>query len=216
MLRVDMAASIRKVTGKGAMRQLRMKGITPAVVYGAGEDSLPLQLETRPFYQQLLEIYRRNAIVTLTLDDGSVKDVLVQDVQTDPIKDTLVHADFIEIDINKPRQFNVPVNFQGNPEGCDLGGVLNIANHFVTVVGEPLNIPDEIAIDISHLQIGDKIVVDNLAIPSDITQVSANEDVLVSVVIPSKADEIDDEDVEAMADEAAPTDEASAEGDADA
>ncbi len=84
MLQVEMNASIRKVSGKGAMRQLRMKGMTPAVVYGDGPEGLALQLETRPFFQQLLTIYRTNAVITLKLDDGSTKYVLMQDVQTDP------------------------------------------------------------------------------------------------------------------------------------
>ncbi|HKJ66219.1 MAG TPA: 50S ribosomal protein L25, partial [Desulfopila sp.] len=66
MLKIDMTASIRKETGKGAMRQLRLKGMTPAVVYGGGEEALPLKLETRPFYQQLLNIYRKNAIISLS------------------------------------------------------------------------------------------------------------------------------------------------------
>jgi large subunit ribosomal protein L25 len=182
MLKVEMAASIRKETGKGAMRQLRMKGMTPAVVYGIGTEALSLKLETQPFFQQLLNIYRKNAIISLNLDDGSTKHVLIQDVQTDPIKDTLLHADFIEIDVTKSRVFEVPVRYSGTAKGTDLGGILNIVNETLAIEAAPLDVPDEFVVNISNLNVGDSIKVETIDIPVNCTLVTDPESVCVSVI----------------------------------
>jgi large subunit ribosomal protein L25 len=188
MLQVEMTASIRKSTGKGAMRQLRMNGMTPAVVYGSGSAGLALQLETTQFFKHLLKIYRTNAVVTLKLDDGSTKHVMMQDVQTDPIKDTLIHADFLEIDINTSRKFEVPVQYTGTAKGCDLGGILNIIKHTLVIEGAPLDVPDEFIVDVTPLKIGDSIQVESIEIPNKVKMLGKPNQICVSVTVPGKKD----------------------------
>lgn len=182
MLKIEINASIRKETKKGAMRQLRMQGMTPAVVYGGGSEAIPLKLETRPFYQQLLDVYRKNAIVSLNLDDGTKKHVLIHEIQTDPIKDSLIHADFIEIDVAKPRVFEVPITFQGVAPGVEMGGILNIILDTLAVESAPLNVPDEFIVDISELNMNESIQVGTIAIPENVTLVTDPEEGCVSVV----------------------------------
>lgn len=215
MLQVEMNASVRKDKGKGAMRQLRSKGLTPAVVYGASDEALPVELETQPLYQKLLSIYRRNAIVTLTLDDGSKKYVLVQDVQTDPVKDSLIHADFLEIDVDKPRVFDVAIRFTGNAIGVDLGGILNVVQETVAVEAAPLDIPDIFEIDITEMNLGDSIKIEAIDIPDNLKLVSDPGSVCVSVVSAKKEveDEVEaiEEGEEAAAEEPAETPEAAPE-----
>lgn len=198
MLQVEMTASIRKETGKGAMRQLRMKGMTPAVVYGAGSKSIALQLETQPFFQQLLTIYRTNAVVTLKLDDGSTKYVLMKDVQTDPIKDTLVHADFLEIDVNKSRTFDVPVKYTGVAKGCDLGGFLNVIKQSIAIEGTPLDIPDEFIVDVTELGLGDGINVETISIPENVKFVGEAGQTIVTVAMPGGKEDEDDVESESV------------------
>ncbi len=188
MLQVEMTASIRKQTGKGAMRQLRMNGLTPAVVYGAGSEGLALQLETQPFFQQLLNIYRKNAVIALTLDDGTTKHVIVKDVQTDPVKDTLIHADFLEIDVKSERCFDVPIKYSGTAKGCDLGGVLNIIKHTITVEATPFNIPDEFVVDITEMEIGDKLSVEVVDVPGNVKLIDELTSVCVGVVMAGSKD----------------------------
>lgn len=207
MLKIDMAAFIRKETGKGAMRQLRINGMTPAVVYGGGREALPLKLETQPFFQQLLKIHRKNAIISLNLDDGSVKNVLVKDIQTDPIKDFLLHADFVEIDVDKPHTFEVPIRYVGEAKGCDLGGILNIVNETLTVEATPLNVPDEFVVDISALNIGDSIRIDTIDIPEKVSLLADPEDVCVSVISLQKGPSEDELAEEEAADADADADE---------
>lgn len=206
MLQIEMSASVREVSGKGPMRQLRMQGLTPAVVYGAGKESQKLQFDTKTLKTQLLKFYRRNTIVKLTVDDQAEKNVIIGEVQTDPVKDTLVHVDFCEIDLGKSRTFNVPLICQGNAKGVDLGGVLNVGFDTVAIAGKPLDIPDELTVDVSDLDIGDSIKCGEIAIPDNVTLVADVANTAVSVVkAGAKADEeVDEEAVE----------DAAAEGDA--
>ena len=97
MIQVEMSAAVRNEFGKGAMRRMRAAGVTPAVVYGApGSEVQALQVNTKDFYKNLLMIQRRNAVLSITIDSGAVRHVLIQDVQADPvIIDRLEHADFI-------------------------------------------------------------------------------------------------------------------------
>jgi large subunit ribosomal protein L25 len=184
MLQVEMSASVRKGAGKGAMRRLRMAGKTPAIVYGGGSDALPLELETASFFQQLLAIYRSNCVVTLKVDDGSTRHVIMGEVQTDPVRDTLLHADFVEIDLNKPRRFTVPLAFTGKAKGIDFGGVLQISRNEVVLEGAPLDIPDDIKIDITPLKIGDSIAIGAISLPETIKLVTKADAVCVAVVNP--------------------------------
>jgi large subunit ribosomal protein L25 len=184
MLQVEMCASVRKGFGKGAMRRLRVEGKTPAVVYGAGSDALALQLETPSFFQQLLEIYRTNCVITLKVDDGSTRHVLVKEVQTDPIRDTLLHADFVEIDLSKPRRFTVQVTLTGKAKGVDFGGELQIGKKEIILEGNPLDIPDDIKIDVTPLKIGDSISVGSVSIPANVKLITKAESICCAVVIP--------------------------------
>jgi large subunit ribosomal protein L25 len=171
------------------MRRLRVEGKTPAVVYGNGAEALALQFETKTFFQDLLEVHRKNCVVTLNIDDGSTRHVLVKEIQTDPIRDTLLHADFLEIDLSKARRFTVPLIFEGKAKGVDLGGELEISNNSVVLEGNPLDIPDDIKVEISQLKIGDKITVGSLAIPEKVKLISKSGAVCVAVNAPVEKSE---------------------------
>ncbi len=212
MLQVELAASVRDQFGKGAMHRLRNDGKTPAVLYGPGSEPLALQLETARFYQELVYIQRRNAIVTLTLDNGETHHVLIKDVQTDPVRDSLLHADFYKIDIDKPRQFAVRVTFTGDSRGVDMGGRLIVEQRHVVLEGVPIDIPDTCELDITDLDIGDKLLMSALELPDNVTMVSDRD--LVCVKVDVAARELEEEvepDEEAPEDEAVEDTEASAE-----
>ncbi len=181
MLQVEMSASVRKSTGKGPMRQLRMVGKTPAVVYGGGLTAMPLEMESKTLMQKLLGIIRRNAIVTLKIDGESDRHVLLGEVQTDPVRDTLIHADFCEIDLKKPRRFNVPVVFTGLAKGVDFGGEMFIEADSVVLEGLPLDFPDECSLDVTELKIGDYMNFGNISLPETVKLISDADTVCVKV-----------------------------------
>ncbi len=184
MLQQEMAASVRTNFGKGPMRQLRMAGHTPAVVYGLGHEPVALQLETLPLVKQLLKLQRRNAVITLNIEGDSPRHVLIKELQTDPVSDSLVHADFYEIALDQPREFTVDLVVDGVAKGMDLGGILEIATRKVKVSGNPLDIPDTITADITSLGIGDSLLVSQLSIPANVTMMTSGEAVCATILAP--------------------------------
>ncbi|MCB2184034.1 MAG: 50S ribosomal protein L25 [Desulfobulbaceae bacterium] len=197
MLQVDVTAKVRTNFGKGAARTLRRSGQTPAIMYGPKSDPMPLILDTKIFTKTLLNLQRRNAVVNLdiTTDSGEEKrHVLIKEVQVDPIYDTLKHADFYEISLDAPSSFIVPVTYKGKAAGVDLGGDMIVSANTVTLKGNPLDIPDSIDIDVSPLNINDKISCKDLSIPDSVTLLDDAEKVCVSVVSPHAEPAVADEE----------------------
>lgn len=181
MLQVEMSAELRTVTGKGAMRQLRMAGKTPAIMYGIADKPVSLALDSKKLTSQLLDIARRNAVITLKVDGGGEKSVLVREIQTEPVKDTLVHVDFLEIDLEAARTFTVPVAYTGTAIGADLGGVERISVTKVDLKGKPLDLPDTCDVDVTTLAINDFIKVGDLKIPESVELLADVEAVCVMI-----------------------------------
>lgn len=184
MITKEIATSVREVFGKGPMRRMRAEGKTPGVVYSGGQEALALEFETKVLFQQLLDIQGRNAVINLKIDNGTEKNVLVKEIQTDPVKDTLYHADFLEIDLQKAARFTVPITYTGKAKGEDLGGIKQINKTSVVLEGKPLDIPDDCRIDVSKLGIGDRINAGQIELPGGVALVSDAEMVCVSVVAP--------------------------------
>ena len=183
MLQVDVTASKRDSFGKCAMRRLRVSGNTPAVLYGNDKDVIALQLETTPFLKSLFQISRKNAVVNLSINGEDTRHVVMREIQTDPVDDSLIHADFFEINLQKPKTFNVPIEFVGIAKGTDLGGRLIIHTPTIQLEGLPLDIPDNISIDIADLAIGDSITNSVIELPANVKMVSSASDLCVEVTI---------------------------------
>lgn len=186
MLQVEMSASVRNTSGKGPMRQLRMEGMTPAVVYGAGAEAVKLQMDTKSLMAKLLKFYRHNTVVSLDIENQGVKSVMIGEVQTDPVRDTLIHVDFCEIDLEKERAYKVPVVYEGTARGVDLGGLLIVGCSEVVFQGKPLSIPDDVKVDISGLEIGDDLKCSVFAVPENVTMLTDADSVAVSVIKPGE------------------------------
>ena len=184
MITKEIATSVREVFGKGPVRRLRAEGKTPGVVYSGGNEAVALEFETKILFQELLDIQGRTAVITLKIDDGSEKNVLVKEIQTDPLKDTLFHADFMEIDLQKSAQFEVPLSYVGKAKGEELGGITQIEKTSLVLEGKPLDIPDDCVIDVADLGIGDKIIAGDVSLPDGVSLISSPEMVCVSVSTP--------------------------------
>ena len=191
MLQVDMSASVRESFGKGAMRRLRGEGITPAVLYGNNKGVTSLQLETKPFLKSLYQISRKNAVVNLSVD-GDTRHVMMREIQTDPVKDTLIHADFYEIDLGQARTFSVNVEIVGKAIGVDRGGELVVHSSVVELEGAPLDIPDSVTVDVTSLDGGQSITFGSLELPEKVTLVSDADKICVEVESASSASGADD------------------------
>ncbi len=184
MIKKELTAALRDSFGKGPMRRLRAAGRTPAIAYGHGKEAIALQFETKELFQELVDLQGRNAVLTLKIDDGSEYNVIVKELQSDPVRDFLYHADFQEIDLDKPAVFAVPLRFTGKAKGVEFGGIQTIENTAVQLKGLPLDIPDDCEVNVQPLAIGDEITAGQLAVPEGVSLVSDPDDVCVSIVAP--------------------------------
>ncbi len=177
-----MSAAKRDTFGKCAMRRLRGSGNTPAVLYGNNKDVMALQLETIAFLKSLFQISRKNAVVNLAINGDETRHVMMREIQTDPVTDSLIHADFFEIDLDKPTRFTVPVEFSGVAKGVDLGGELVVHKSSVVVEGIPLEVPDSVTIDITNIGIGDAISVSDVELGAGLTMITDGSELCVEVI----------------------------------
>ena len=199
MAQITVQGKEREQTGKGANRRLRAQGRLPAVLYGHGIESLAVSVEIRDVDQILRSKTGHNTIFKLAVGKTS-SDVLIKDYQLDPIKGTLLNADFQTISMDEKMTFSVPVQTQGTSVGVIAGGVLDLVLREISVECFPAELPDHIIIEVTDLDIGDSIRVEDLNIDSPrINLLSAPALVVLSIVAPHV--EKEPEEV-ALADEA--------------
>lgn len=213
MAEVTLKAVKRDDTGKGSARRARMEGRVPAIVYGQGMEPLSIEVDRREFVTALKTDAGMNVLLNLDVD-GSTTTALTRDLQTDPVRGTLLHADFVKIDLKQEVEVEVPVHVVGDSPGVKEGGVLEHPLFTLHVRCLPTNVPESIDADISGLNIGDALRVSELAEGRDFHILNDPEAVVASVAAP-----ISEEQLEAMVAEAgegteeAPA-EAAAEGEA--
>ncbi len=173
----------RDRSGKGVARKLRAKGLIPAVFYGGGEN---ISLSLQP--QELLKILSagENTIFQLDLDGeaGVDRKAIVRDLQRDPIKNTLLHADLYKISMDVEVTVSVPIVLEGESRAVsDAGGLVNQLLDEVEIQCLPGLIPHELKIDVSHLDIGDVLHVRDLQVPAGIRVLTDADAVVASVSV---------------------------------
>jgi len=184
MLQIDMTAQVRKGVGKGAARRARRAGNTPAVIYGPTGGTVALECNTRDLTRGLLAVHRKNAVINLEIDDDgkkTLRHVVTREIQTDPVQDSVLHADFYEISLDAPMVFQVPLRYSGKAKGVDMGGDMTIAMNTVTLKGKALDIPDFIAIDVTPLGPGATLTCGELGVSANVTLVDDRDSVCVSI-----------------------------------
>jgi large subunit ribosomal protein L25 len=196
MQRLQLDVSIREGRGKGTARKLRAGGMVPAVLYGAKLETTKVSVDGHT----LERIVATGANTLLDLQGPKAvkgKLVLIKDVQRDPLSQRLLHCDLFAVDTRKRIDVQVPVHLEGKAKGVELGGVLESPLREVEVSCLPLTIPDAFTVDVSGLDIGEAIRVDQIAIPEGVEVRTDPSQVVVQVVAPRV------EAVEAPAEEAA-------------
>jgi large subunit ribosomal protein L25 len=164
MKEIDLKAAKRDNTGKGFNRRLRDEGFVPGVVYGPDAEPLPVQVNYRELYR-LMHGMPMSTIINLDIDgiDGPARKVLIRELQKDPVSGDLLHLDFLNISMDHAITITVAVTTVGIPEGVkNFGGVVQNILREIEVSCLPTAIPDNIEIDISHLNIGESIHVSDL------------------------------------------------------
>ena len=174
----------RTETGKGAARQLRREGKVPAVLYGKGE-TISLTLDPVEFNNVLRS--KQQGYVLITLGEAKTKgaaqhNVILKDLQYDPISGHVLHADFFEVQLDQPIQVTIPIVIAGSiPLGVTLGGVLRQRQRRLSVEGLPADIPDSVVIDASKLDIGQTVKIKDIPIEKGVKIQDDLEKIVVSI-----------------------------------
>ena len=153
----------RESGNKNEARRIRRDGKIPAVVYGAGKDSLPVTVDPRVVTRILHSDTGHNTIFDLNLNGGERTKAMIVDWQYEPIKGRLLHIDLKRIAMDKVLTVSVPIFLKGEAEGVKTqGGIMEQILREVEVECLPADIPSHIDADISHLVFGTVLRVSDL------------------------------------------------------
>lgn len=201
-------ATTGRGTGSSSSRRLRNEGQIPAVVYGQGMDPLNISVDRRELRAALSGSSGLNTILDLTVD-GEMYPSIIKDAQRHPVRLTIEHIDFIQVNLNEEIIVTVPIHLTGTAkEVNDNNGLIDQIMTDLEISTTPRNIPDEIVFDVSDMDMDSTITIADLAIPSGVVATHDPESTVVTVSI-MRTPVLDEEAAEAEAAAA----EAAAEGD---
>jgi large subunit ribosomal protein L25 len=192
---LELKTNVRTTVGNGAARALRRKGQIPAVLYGPEKEPVLLSVNTRALEQVLKKSTAAQVLVNLIIQNGETmnRTAIIKEMQMHPVSRNFLHVDFYEIAMDRKITVGVPVVTKGKSKGVELGGTLQIVRREIEVLCFPLDIPDAIELDITDLDIGDSIHIDEiplkegLEIPEDVNFT------VLSVVSPMREEEPEEE-----------------------
>lgn len=190
-MEATLQASKRQETGKNAARRLRYAGRIPAVLYGdsgSGESKsapTPLQVDPKALMQILHSESGANTLINLRLDEGGEARVLVKEFQLHPVTHHLLHADFYRVAMDRLLTVRVPIVLRGEARGVkQQGGIVDFSHREIEVECLPGDIPENIEIDVSDLDVGRGIRVRDLPTSPKWKAVSDPDTMLAHVVMP--------------------------------
>ncbi len=166
---INLTVYPRSQTRKNANRQLRLTGRTPAVLYAVGgSEARNIELDTLEFGKLMAKFSGQVPIFQLQHDDGAPSTVAVlREMQTHPVRDTVYHCDLMEIPGDKELEMEVGLEVVGESRLVRSGDALiDLAQRSIRVMCLPTDLPDTISMDISELQIGDRILAGDLDLGS--------------------------------------------------
>ena len=186
----ELSAQARTGKGKGPAYQARLKGLVPAVVYGG--DTAPENVTVE--YRALERQYQTGSFTTrlLMLDVAGKKTrVIPRAVQIDPVTDRPVHVDFMRLGEGAKVRLDIPVHFrnQGESPGLKKGGVLNIVRHEIELLCPAENIPEELVIDLTGLDIHDSVHISAIKLPEGVKPTITERDFTVATIVGRTAEE---------------------------
>lgn len=187
MKAVKLEARVRESTGKEYSHKLRRRGLVPGVVYGAQEDTVPLELDAKEMHRFLLTQEGENVLIDLEIAgaEPSVKKAVVKDLQLDPVTGRVLHVDFLHISMTEKIKVRVPVHLLGTSTGVkNQGGIIQHILRELEVSCLPSDIPASINMDITELGIGDSIHVRDVTVDK-VEVLTETERTIVTVIPPT-------------------------------
>ena len=199
MATIQLDSKKRTMTGKGSARKLRSGGRLPVILYGPETSPIMLSLD----YKQLQKILRgksaENIIFDLKADSNEKnqsKRVMIKEIQKDPVTRDYLHVDFYEISMEKELEVDIPVYLINTPIGVSEGGILEHTRRELKISCMPKNLVDKIEVDVSGLDIGQSLHVEDITLPPGLKSIEDGDLTIATVGAPTIEEETVEEEVE--------------------
>ncbi len=162
-------AQTRSTAGKGSSRSLRREGKIPAILYGSDIENVALSVSNYDMEHLFKKVSYSQALLNLVVENGQSfeKMVMIKEIQADPVSHQYLHIDFYEVRMDRKITATVPVVLKGTAKGIMNGGIVQNIRRELEVVCFPADIPQNIIIDITDLDIGDAIHVEDIKLEGD-------------------------------------------------
>lgn len=186
MERSELEVKPREGTGKSVARKLRAQGLIPAIFYGPKQKPVPICVDPKALRQALHTKSGLNTLLGLKSEVPELngRTVMLKEFQTHPLQGGFIHADLIEIDLNSPVRVQVPIKLTGHAAGVVQGGSLEQNLWEIEIESLPLNIPDEVVVEVSSLEIGQSLHVKDLKVAEGVKILEDPEAPVASVFMP--------------------------------
>ncbi|MDQ3719961.1 MAG: 50S ribosomal protein L25 [Actinomycetota bacterium] len=183
----------RPERGSRPNRRLRREGLVPGVVYGGnGNESLSFKVNALALRKILAD---GSALIDIRIGEGKSRPVIVKDQQNHPVRDEVVHIDLLEVRLDETIQTTVAVELEGGDDapGVKEGGVLEHVTREVNVEALPTDIPDNIVVDVSGMEIAATLPLAEIPVLPGVTFLDDPEEtVIATVVAPTEVEEPDE------------------------
>lgn len=194
-------AEIREGNGTGAARELRRQGKVPAIIYGDKQKEVKISINDKEFFLA----YKKGGFKSKIVEINTGKETFMtipREVQLHPLKDTLVHADFMRVSKDEKIEVMVKVEFINTEQspGLKRGGVLNIVRHEVELLCQIDSIPEKLIADLSGLEIGDSLHISAIKLPSNVAPTIDDRDFTIASIAGRTAKDDSEETVVVAAD----------------
>ncbi len=197
----ELKAKARDRVGKGASRALRREGQVPAVIYGDNKSPLSITVTYKDAMKRIQQGGFLSQVITIEVD-GKNHRVIPRDYQLEPIRDFLVHMDFLRVSKTSVLNVEVPVHFinEETSPGLKRGGVLNVVRHTVELSCPADSIPEFLEIDLASAEVGDSLHISTVELPEGVKPVITDRDFTIATIaapsaLRSEEGEEDEEEV---------------------
>jgi large subunit ribosomal protein L25 len=187
-MKIAIKVDKRSVQGTGASRRLRRESKVPGILYGAGKDALPIELDHKDLWFKLKNEAFHASILDMDVA-GETTQALLRDYQMHPFRPLILHADFQRVDANKKIHMKVPLHFVNaeiSPGVKGAGGMVSHVINELEISCLPKDLPEFIEVDLKDMQAGHSLHVSNLSLPSGVEAIvpKGEDPTVATVVIP--------------------------------
>ena len=198
---VKIQAEKRSKTGTGNSREFRSKKLIPGIIYGEKKEPVPISISEKELKLQLNDTGFFSKQCEITLENENFK-VLPKDIQLHPVKESILHIDFLRVGENTTVTLFVPVKFinENECEGLKQGGVLNIVRHEVELRAPVSKIPEFLEANLSGLEIGDNIHISSINLDESVKPTIQDRDFTIATVAPPTVMRVEEPSKEAVED----------------